>query len=157
VLTGEYDVADGNLTGAQSMLETMAGAANVGDQIPEQVWSGSTGTGGFTFGQPDNSSTPLMWAMAQFVRLAIDISAGKDVDTPSVVTQCAQQGSCPVTGSVKETANATVANWGGGSWNNVEESSSCGFIANHTFGFDTADASCTANDTVAAREGVGSC
>ena len=36
---GEYDVADGNLTGAQSMLQTMAGAANAGDQIPEQVWA----------------------------------------------------------------------------------------------------------------------
>ena len=61
---GEYDVAAGNLTGAQSLLQTMAGAANSGYQIPEQVWGGSTGTGGFTFGQPDNSSTPLMWAMA---------------------------------------------------------------------------------------------
>ncbi len=74
---GEYDVADGNLTAAQSLLATMAGAANSGYQIPEQVWGGSTGTGGFTFGQPDNSSTPLMWAMAQYARLAIDISAGQ--------------------------------------------------------------------------------
>ena len=323
---GEYDVADGNLTGAQSMLQTMAGAANAGDQISEQVWGGSTGTGGFTFGQPDNSSTPLMWAMAQFVRLAIDISAGKDVDTPSVVTQCVQGSTCPVSGSVKETVNVTVpvntdasgdtvylagnlsvlglgqsdwaangipmtrlnantwtatiqaaadatlsykydlggswsnveknagcadisnrsmsvngavvndtvANWGGpsacgsatavinvtvpsdtpsgdtvylsgnydvlgtgipssddwiasdypmiktgtdtwtltitgvptaafqykftlGSWNNVEESSSCAFVANRSFGFNTADTSYTASDTVAAWEGVGSC
>ncbi len=105
---GEYDVAAGNLGGAQSMLQTMAGAANAGGQIPEQVWGGSTGTGGFTFGQPDNSSTPLMWAMAQFVRLAIDISAGHDVDTPSAVTQCVQDGTCPVSGSVKETVNVTV-------------------------------------------------
>ncbi len=105
---GEYDVADGNLSGAQSLLATMAGAANAGYQIPEQVWGGSTGTGGFTFGQPDNSSTPLMWAMAQYVRLAIDISAGQDTDTPSVVTQCVQHGSCPVSGSVKETVNVTV-------------------------------------------------
>jgi glucoamylase len=105
---GEYDVADGNLIGAQSMLATMAGAANSGYQIPEQVWGGSTGTGGFTFGQPDNSSTPLMWAMAQYVRLALDISAGRDVDTPTVVTQCVQQGNCPVTGTVKETVNVTV-------------------------------------------------
>jgi glucoamylase len=323
---GEYDVAAGNLSGAQSMLATMAGAANSGYQIPEQVWAGATGTGGFTFGQPDNSSTPLMWAMAQYVRLAIDISAGRDVDTPAVVTQCVQQGNCPVTGSVRETVtvtvpvstdasgdtvylagnlsalglgqsdwaangipmtrvsagkwtatidaaadstlsykydlggswtnveknadcadignrsmsvnggteNDTVANWGGpgacgdstavidvtvppgtpgggtvylsgdydvlgtgipssddwiatdypmiqtspdtwtltitgvpaasfqykftlGSWNNVEESSSCAATANRTFGFDTADATYTANDSVAAWEGVGTC
>ena len=105
---GEYDVADGNLSGAQSMLATMQGAANAGYQISEQVWGGSTGTGGFTFGQADNSSTPLMWAMAQYVRLAIDISAGKDVDTPAVVYSCLQQSSCPVTGTVKETVNVTV-------------------------------------------------
>ena len=105
---GEYDVADGNVSGAQSLLATMAGAANSGYQISEQVWGASTGTGGFTFGSPDNSSTPLMWAMAQYVRLAIDISAGKDVDTPSVVSSCLLSSSCPVTGSVKETVNVTV-------------------------------------------------
>jgi glucoamylase len=105
---GEYDVADGNLSGAQSLLQTMAGAANGGYQIPEQVWGGSTGTGGFTFGRPDNSSTPLMWAMAQYARLAIDISAGTDVDTPAVVTNCLRNSSCPVSGSVKETVNVTV-------------------------------------------------
>jgi glucoamylase len=105
---GEYDVADGHTSGAQSMLQTMAGAANSGYQIPEQVWGGSSGTGGFTFGQPDNSSTPLMWAMAQYARLAIDISAGSDVDTPAVVTNCLQKGSCPVSGPVKKTVNVTV-------------------------------------------------
>jgi glucoamylase len=105
---GEYDVAAGNTAGAQSMLATMAGAANSGYQIPEQVWGGSTGTGGFTFGQPDSSSTPLMWAMAQYVRLAIDISAGRDVDTPTVVSQCVQRGNCPVSGSVSETVSVTV-------------------------------------------------
>ena len=106
---GEYDVANGNLAGAQSMLQTLAGTAGAaGYQIPEQVWGGSTGTGGFTFGQPDNSSTPLMWALAQYARLANDISAGHDTDTPAVVTQCVQQGNCPVSGSVKETVNVTV-------------------------------------------------
>ena len=40
---GEYDVADGNLSGAQSLLATMAGAANSGYQIPEQVWGGAPG------------------------------------------------------------------------------------------------------------------
>ena len=90
------------------MLQTMAGAANSGYQIPEQVWAGTTGTGGFTFGQPDNSSTPLMWAMAQYARLAIDISAGSNVDTPAVVSNCLQKSSCPVSGSVKETVNVTV-------------------------------------------------
>jgi len=206
---GEYDVADGNLSGAQSLLATMAGAANAGYQIPEQVWGGSTGTGGFTFGQPDNSSTPLMWAMAQYVRLAIDISAGNDTDTPSVVTQCVQHGSCPVSGSVKETVNVTVpvntdaagdtvylagnlsalglgqSDWAatgipmtrvsadtwtatveaaadatlsykydlGGSWNNVEKNAACADISNRSMSVNGG----TVNDTVANWGGPAAC
>jgi len=44
-----------------------------------------------------------------------------------------------------------------GSWNNVEETSSCGFVSNRTFGFNTADSSNTANDTVAGWQGIGGC
>ncbi len=44
-----------------------------------------------------------------------------------------------------------------GSWNNVEETSSCGYVADRTFGFDTAGETYTANDTVAAWQGVESC
>ncbi|HEV2377532.1 MAG TPA: glycoside hydrolase family 15 protein [Streptosporangiaceae bacterium] len=105
---GEYDIANGNLSGATSMLAAMAGAANSSYQVSEQVWGGASGTGGFTFGRPDNSATPLMWAMAQYVRLAIDISAGAVLDTPAVVTQCLQQGSCPVGEPVTETVNVSV-------------------------------------------------
>jgi glucoamylase len=206
---GEYDVAGGNLSGAQSLLATLAGAANSGYQISEQVWGGSTGTGGFTFGQPDNSSTPLMWAMAQYVRLAIDISAGKDVDTPSVVSSCLLGSSCPVSGSVKETVNVTVpvntsasgdtvyldgnlsalglgqSDWAangipmtqvspnqwtatvystadttlsykydlGGNWSNVEETASCGYVNNRSMAVNGG----TENDTVANWAGPGAC
>ena len=206
---GEYDVADGNLSGAQSLLSTMAGAANSGYQIPEQVWGGSTGTGGFTFGQPDNSSTPLMWAMAQYVRLAIDISAGKDVDTPAVVPNCLLSSSCPVTGTVKETVSVTVpvntdassdtvyldgnlsalgygqSDWAsngiamtrvssdkwtatvyatadttlsykydlGGNWSNAEETASCGSVSNRSMPVNGG----AENDTVANWEGPGAC
>jgi glucoamylase len=206
---GEYDIADGNPSAAQSMLTTMAGAANSGHQIPEQVWGGATGTGGFTFGQADNSSTPLMWAMAQYVRLAIDISAGKDLDTPAVVSQCVQQGNCPVSGSVKETVNVTVpvntdasgdtvylagnlsalglgqSDWAangvpmtrvsatewtatidaaagttlsykydlGGSWNNVEKNADCGDIGNRSMSVNGG----TVNDTVANWGGPSVC
>jgi glucoamylase len=206
---GEYDVADGNLSGAQSLLETMAGAANAGYQISEQVWGGSSGVNGFTFGQPDNSSTPLMWAMAQYVRLAVDISAGKDVDTPSVVVDCIQDNSCPATGAVKETVNVTVpvntdasadtvyldgnlsalgygaSDWAsdgipmtrvssdewtatvyatagttlsykydlGNNWDNAEETSSCGYVSDRSMSVNGG----TENDTVANWEGPGAC
>ena len=44
-----------------------------------------------------------------------------------------------------------------GSWSSVEETASCGTVANRAFGFDTADTSYTAADTVAAWAGSGSC
>jgi hypothetical protein len=44
-----------------------------------------------------------------------------------------------------------------GSWSTVEETSSCGYVADRTFDFNTADASYPATDTVAAWDGVGSC
>jgi alpha-amylase len=44
-----------------------------------------------------------------------------------------------------------------GSWGTVEETSSCGYVANRTFDFNTADATYTASDTVAAWDGLGSC
>jgi glucoamylase len=88
---GEYDIADGNTSGAESQLETMQESASADGQISEQVWGSSTaataaGTG-WTIGQPDNSATPLMWSMAQYVRLADDISTGSDTDTPKIVCE----------------------------------------------------------------------
>jgi glucoamylase len=206
---GEYDIAAGNTSGASSELSTMANSANSGYQISEQVWGGSSGTGGFTFGQPDNSSTPLMWALAQYARLAIDISAGKLVDTPAVVTQCIQQDNCPVSGAVQETVNVTVpvstdgsrdtvylagnlsalglgqSDWAasgipmtrvsagkwtatiwasasaplsykytlGGSWNNVEKDPDCNDIGNRSMAVNGG----TVNDTVANWGGPGAC
>jgi glucoamylase len=120
---GEYDIAAGNLSGAQSALQTMADAA-ANYQISEQVWGGTTGTNGFTFGQPDNSATPLMWAMAQYVRLAIDISTGQDTDTPAVVCQtfnaCAAAPTTPPTAptnlTVTDTKTTSVSlSWTGAS------------------------------------------
>ncbi len=91
---GEYDVALGDSTDAQAMLATMQGAANAGGQLSEQVWGSSTASSanGWTLGTADNSSTPLMWAMGQYVRLANDISNGSDLDTPAVV--CTTFGTC---------------------------------------------------------------
>lgn len=98
---GEYDVEVGNTADAASMLSSMANAANAGYQISEQIWP-TAGANGFTQGQPDNSSTPLMWAMAQYARLAIDMSAGKTVETPAVV--CQRYGTC---GTASESVTVT--------------------------------------------------
>jgi glucoamylase len=81
---GEYDLAAGLPTAAAAALATMAGAANQGLLIPEQVWDQPDGSG-FTLGQGTGSATPLAWSLAQFVRLAVSIAAGRNVETPAVV------------------------------------------------------------------------
>ena len=68
-------------------LAAMAGAANEGGLIPEQVWDDQppSGTPGFPKGEGTLSATPLAWSHAQFVRLAWSIEAGRPVEQPSIV------------------------------------------------------------------------
>jgi glucoamylase len=106
---GEYELANGNTAKAVERLKTMAGAANAGFMIPEQVWDGPDmdrpdGRGKFIFGQGTDSATPLAWSMAQFVRLALSIDAGKPVETPKVVAD--RYAHPPIT--VRVTFNVTV-------------------------------------------------
>ena len=74
---GEYEIAAGDIRSARKRLDTMAGFANDGLMIPEQVWE-RTGSG-------TGSATPLAWSMAQFIRLAVNIEKGRNMETPTVV------------------------------------------------------------------------
>ncbi|GAA0259256.1 glucodextranase DOMON-like domain-containing protein [Saccharothrix mutabilis subsp. mutabilis] len=81
---GEYELAGGR--DALPYLRTMAATANSGRMIPEQVWDQADPTRhGHVFGKGTGSAAPLAWAMAQYVRLAQGIAAGRPVETPSVV------------------------------------------------------------------------
>ncbi|HXM54739.1 MAG TPA: glucan 1,4-alpha-glucosidase [Candidatus Dormibacteraeota bacterium] len=102
---GEYALAAGQPAGSAAALATMAGAANQGLLIPEQVWDQPSGSG-FTLGQGTGSATPLAWSLAQFVRLAVSISAGHDVETPSVVA-ARYVASRRITVTVPSTTDAT--------------------------------------------------
>jgi glucoamylase len=76
---GEYELAAGDIDSARKRLDTLAGFANDGLMIPEQVWDrGQIGKG-------TGSATPLAWSMAQFIRLAMSIERGRNVETPRVV------------------------------------------------------------------------
>ena len=78
---------------AKSRLEAMANFANEGLMIPEQVWDSPnvprTVDKQFIpelkFGEGTGSATPLAWSMAQFIRLAMNLKAGKNLETPDVV------------------------------------------------------------------------
>jgi glucoamylase len=79
---GEYELAGGR--SAAVYLQSMADATNDGHFVPEQVWDRSD-IGCFGLGRPTGSAAPLMWAEGQYLRLAQSISAGHNLETPSVV------------------------------------------------------------------------
>jgi glucoamylase len=82
---GEYELAAGKH--ASSQLAAIAGAANDGYMLPEQVWDNQPPSGqpGFEPGEGTFSATPLAWSHAQFIRLAWSIQAGRPVEQPRIV------------------------------------------------------------------------
>ena len=78
---GEYELIAGK--DATTRLKAIAGAANDGMMLPEQVWDGRPPNE--SSGEGTRSATPLAWTHAQFVRLAWSIQAGKPIERPSIV------------------------------------------------------------------------
>jgi glucoamylase len=93
---GEYEIAAGNLAAARARLDTMAGFANDGRMIAEQVWDRkesplpgpeASGLHAFRFGAGTGSATPLAWSMAQFIRLDMNLKHGRNLETPEVIAR----------------------------------------------------------------------
>jgi glucoamylase len=84
---GEYELLAGKRAAARSRLAAIAGAANQGWMIAEQVWDDNPPSGrpAYPPGEGTLSATPLAWSHAQFVRLAWSIQAGRPVERPRVV------------------------------------------------------------------------
>ncbi|WP_224335723.1 glycoside hydrolase family 15 protein [Haloprofundus halobius] len=86
---GEYELLAGTEDGPlapENLLRTMAAFANSGRMLAEQVWDRDQETEyNWEFGEGTGSATPLAWSMAQFVRLAHGIDAGRPVETPAAV------------------------------------------------------------------------
>ena len=95
---GEYELAAGRTGQARSLLASMQAMQSGQGLEPEQAWEdpalaanvdpvdGVNGSIGFENGQPAGSASPLTWAQAQYARLAIDLTAGRDVETPDIVS-----------------------------------------------------------------------
>ena len=79
---GEYELALGEKALARKRLDALMAFANDGMMIPEQVWDRSDT---FCLGSGTGSATPLAWSMAQFIRLAINLKSGRNLETPQVV------------------------------------------------------------------------
>ncbi len=81
---GEYELARGEKALARKRLATMLTIANDGMMIPEQVWDRRESPA-FRFGSGTGSATPLAWSMAQFIRLAVNLKLGRNLETPPIV------------------------------------------------------------------------
>lgn len=69
-----------------AMLAAMAAAAGPGYMIGEQIWDGpAMFDKGLIPGKGTGAATPLVWAMAQYVRLAVAIGCGANRETPPAV------------------------------------------------------------------------
>jgi glucan 1,4-alpha-glucosidase len=109
---GEYEVANGR--SGLPYLETMANTANEGYMIPEQVWdeeSPAPAPYGYLPGKATGSASPLAWAMAQYIRLAQAIGAGRPVETPRAVRHRYASGREPHVAQLELTApeNGSIA------------------------------------------------
>jgi glucoamylase len=83
---GQYELARGERDAARMRLDHMLGFANDGLMLPEQVWDRrESPRAEFVFGEGTGSATPLAWTMAQFIRLAANLSEGRNLETPDIV------------------------------------------------------------------------
>jgi glucoamylase len=81
------------LSDARSRLAHMLAFANDGLMFPEQIWDKKEVPANIDrqfiprleFGEGTGSATPLAWSTAQFIRLALNLKAGRNLETPDVV------------------------------------------------------------------------
>lgn len=83
---GQYDLALNDRPTALKRLDAMMDFANKGLMIPEQVWDRRGHLQARQkIGEGTGSATPLAWAMAQFIRLVVNLQEGRNTDTPDIV------------------------------------------------------------------------
>jgi glucoamylase len=110
---GEYEVAADDAGFARSLLQSMQNMQSGQGLEPEQAWEDpnvaaspygtdpATASIGFQDGQAAGSASPLTWAQSQYARLVLALSTGRNLETPSIVTDRyvthGMPGSLPVT------------------------------------------------------------
>jgi glucoamylase len=102
VLSGERaesDIAEGDMSGAASLLSAMENFSSGVGLVPEQAWEDpdlpaspygsdpTTASIGFTDGKAAGSASPLTWAQAQELRLILALAVGHTVETPQFTLQ----------------------------------------------------------------------
>ena len=96
LLTGErghYELAAGR--DARPYLEAMLAMAGRGGLIPEQIWDAEPiPAHRLEPGRPSGSAMPLVWAHAEFVKLAASLALGRPFDQPQAVRNRYRGTSC---------------------------------------------------------------
>ncbi|HEX5437108.1 MAG TPA: glucan 1,4-alpha-glucosidase [Gemmatimonadaceae bacterium] len=86
LLAGErahYELARGNVKLARELLDVMGRQASDGGLIPEQVWDAPDVPARELYtGRPSGSAMPLVWAHAEYVKLARSLYDGAVFDAP---------------------------------------------------------------------------
>ena len=100
---GEYALAAGDKAQGMALLSTLRSFAYGAGMLPEQVWDRAAvpatpgvgaddlgadpaaGSIGLRTGAATGSAGPLSWSMAQYVRLAADLGAGRILERPAAV------------------------------------------------------------------------
>ncbi|HEU5158752.1 MAG TPA: glucodextranase DOMON-like domain-containing protein [Streptosporangiaceae bacterium] len=100
VLAGEraeQHLQTGDRRTAAALLGAMRRQTSGTGLVPEQAWENpplaaapfgadpTTASIGFEPGRPAGSASPLTWAQAQYVRLALGLSAGRPLEQPGIV------------------------------------------------------------------------
>jgi glucoamylase len=91
---GQYELDRGQTSSAVARLKAMRNMASGVGLIPEQAWDApdlarspfgtdpTVASIGFQNGKPAGSAAALTWSAGQFVRLMLDVGAGKVLDRP---------------------------------------------------------------------------
>jgi glucoamylase len=86
LLAGErahYELAAGNVAGAEALLKTMEMSTNGSRLLPEQVWDSLDVPGReLLLGKPTGSACPLVWAHSEYIKLVRSLKDGKIFDQP---------------------------------------------------------------------------
>jgi glucoamylase len=128
VLAGEraeQQLQTGDRHTAAALLGAMRGQTSGTGLVPEQAWENpplaaapfgtdpATASIGFVPGRPIGSASPLTWAQAQYVRLALGLAAGRPLEQPGVVKRRYVDHGMPRAAPLTLTAPANGAPAGG--------------------------------------------
>jgi glucoamylase len=95
---GQHEIDTGDPAAALTRLRAMRAMGSGVGMIPEQAWEHAdlarapfgtdptTASIGFVNGKPAGSASALTWSMGQFVRLTLDLAAGRVLDRPEETT-----------------------------------------------------------------------